>query len=169
MPKPRPAMQKRIPISSSLWPSMALLKKLTDERSGSFSPASPPASCEGWAKLAVAPSVTTASRAAIDCMKRHPCDAIWASQMRMGILHGPRKYDFYGFRHLLPQTVDGHKPSTHCRSPNTLPPQDWYGMLSLAASDVQCAVLLPAPNLVPKTARFGRASLPWDRAQDRSL
>src|ERR1700730_2522763 len=41
-PKMSPKMQKRIPKSRSLWPSMP--KKVTWERSGSFKLASPPAS-----------------------------------------------------------------------------------------------------------------------------
>src|SRR6202171_4373570 len=51
-PKMSPKMQKRIPIVSSLWPSMP--RNETWERSGSFRPASPPAVFGvDWARTAV--------------------------------------------------------------------------------------------------------------------
>src|SRR5215470_5116959 len=66
MPNPSPNRQKTIPISSSLWPSIALFRKLTADRSGSFSEASPPAaSSEGCARAAAARSCRVAAVAKI--------------------------------------------------------------------------------------------------------
>src|SRR5271165_7173467 len=66
MPKPSPNRQNRMPISSSLWPSMAPLRKLTCERSGSFREASPPAaSAAGSARAVAALTVSSAATAAI--------------------------------------------------------------------------------------------------------
>src|SRR5579864_7642001 len=76
-------MQKRIPIISNLWPSMP--RNETEERSGSFRPASPLASEAGWAQAAEAPKViiTAAVADARFHTKRHPRDTSSASQMRI--------------------------------------------------------------------------------------
>src|SRR5271165_3254477 len=52
MPKPKPKTQNRIPMVSSLCPSIP--KKVTCVRSGSFRLASPPTSVDGWARAAEA-------------------------------------------------------------------------------------------------------------------
>src|SRR5580658_5210706 len=79
MPNPSPAMQKRIPIISSLWPSMP--RNDTEDRSGSFRPASPPASGADWAAAADAPRVTNASTATD--RPRAKRDTRLASQVRI--------------------------------------------------------------------------------------
>src|ERR1700690_145920 len=76
MPKPSPKKQNRIPSSRSLWPSMALFKKLTDDRSGSFSAASPPpASSAGCASAQVVITNRKVARAADALAIRRPADA----------------------------------------------------------------------------------------------
>src|SRR5579864_4991101 len=95
-------MQNRIPTMSNLWPSMP--RNETEERSGSFRPASPPASGAGWAKAADAPRMTTARIDATVVARvwatRHPRDATLASQVRIGkppLIENDYKDD-YGFR-----------------------------------------------------------------------
>src|SRR5271170_1138069 len=92
-------MQKIIPIISSLCPSMP--RKETEERSGSFRPASPPTSEAGWAKAADAAKVTKAATAvARFWAKQHPRDTRSASQVRIGnppLIENDIKDD-YGFR-----------------------------------------------------------------------
>ena len=75
-------MQNRIPTISNRCPSMP--RKETEERSGNFKPASPPASGAGWANAADAPRVTNASTAtARPWAKRLPRDTRLASQLRI--------------------------------------------------------------------------------------
>src|SRR5271167_1292711 len=92
-------MQKTIPIISSLCPSIP--KKETEDRSGSFNPASPPTSEAGWATAADAAKATKAATAAARLRaKRHPSDTRSASQVRIGNppLIEERYKDDYGFR-----------------------------------------------------------------------
>src|SRR5215467_577218 len=80
-PNARPKIQNRIPISSSLCPSIESLRKLTEDKSGSFRLASPPS--VGWARAAVAPVTAKANAPAKVLAKRHPWDAALASQVRI--------------------------------------------------------------------------------------
>ena len=83
IPNPRPNRQNRIPISSSLWPSIRPLRKLTEDRSGSFKLASPPTSWAGCANAAAAVNIKMDVKAAVFLMRRHPWDAILASKVRI--------------------------------------------------------------------------------------
>src|SRR3954453_3050148 len=60
MPNPSPNRQNRMPIRSNLCPSIAPLKKLTEDRSGSFSEASPPPP-SGWARAVTVPALSSAA------------------------------------------------------------------------------------------------------------
>src|SRR5215469_804550 len=77
-------MQNRIPPISKRWPSMAPLKKDTEDSSGSFRLASPLA-CSGWAKAM--PGTKMESRKAKEANLATPDqrDATLAGQMRMRI------------------------------------------------------------------------------------
>src|SRR5579871_2284094 len=85
MPKPSPNRQNRMPIRSSLWPSIAPLKKVTCERSGSFSEASPP-SPAGWAKAVAVPKVRSAAAAEILVAMRRVKNAAVARKVRIEVL-----------------------------------------------------------------------------------
>src|SRR5439155_10245791 len=63
-------------------------RNCTCDKSGSFRLASPPTSPLGWAKAAAPVSVTKVKVAANVLANRHPRDARFAIQMRMGILQG---------------------------------------------------------------------------------
>src|SRR5579859_300022 len=99
MPKPSPPRQNRIPISSSLCPSIAPLKKLTRERSGSFSEASPPASLAGCAKAVAAPTVSSAATAEIFMATLRLTSAAVASQVR--IMSPPNSKRFLGITNVF--------------------------------------------------------------------
>src|SRR5436305_501766 len=98
MPKPSPPRQNRMPISSSLCPSIEPLKKLTEDRSGSFSDASPPAD-SGWAKAETAPTVSSAATAEIFVAMRREITAAVASQLviRSSELNGFRNSNVFRF------------------------------------------------------------------------
>src|SRR6476620_7677804 len=80
MPKPSPPRQNRMPTSNSLCPSIDPLKKLTEDRSGSFSEASPPAD-SGWAKAETAPRLRSAAIAEVFVAMRREITADVASQL----------------------------------------------------------------------------------------
>src|ERR1700751_5543804 len=83
MPNPSPNRQNRIPIRSSLWPSIAPLRKLTESSLGSFSEASPPASLAGCANAAAAFSVSSATTdGSFIAMRRRETAAV-ASHVRI--------------------------------------------------------------------------------------
>ena len=87
MPKARPRTQKRSPIISRRWPSTP--RNDTEDKSGSFSAASPPASLAGSAVCASAwPAVRSygAIRAADSFTRRDPTDARYTFQVRIKIL-----------------------------------------------------------------------------------
>src|SRR5437763_16950782 len=115
MPKPSPPRQNRMPISSSLCPSIEPLKKLTEDRSGSFSDASPPAD-SGWAKAETAPTVSSAATAEIFVAMRREITAAAASQLviRCSELNGFR-YS-HVFRCLLQSQSPDPRPE-HAKTP----------------------------------------------------
>src|SRR5882672_4373498 len=80
-------MQIRIPQSSSLWPSMAPPKKRTEERSGNFRFASPPASLAGraMARAAATSANNPAAATFTDRCKTSEIqlDQAFCSQVRM--------------------------------------------------------------------------------------
>src|SRR5579872_513212 len=129
MPKINPRMQKMMPISSSLCPLMEPLKKLTDDRSGNFSEASPPGSPAGCAKAAAAPNVISAATAEIFIAILQLKNAAVASQVRIEILRNSALsrnmqtcFRFFAFPEI------GYPFLAFFREkrafPNTLPPQD---------------------------------------------
>ena len=71
-----------MPISSNLCPSIAPLKKLTEDRSGSFSEASPPPP-SGWASADTVPAVSSAATAEILFAMRRESSAAVASHVRI--------------------------------------------------------------------------------------
>src|ERR1700719_4188686 len=132
-PKPRPAMQNRIPIISSRWPSNP--RNETEERSGSFRPASPPTSGDGWARAAEPEAMTMVRRpaaaAAFVWAKRHPRNTRSASQVRIEnpplngnnirMTTGSGYFDpAHGLRSLLKRRARERMAGV----PNTLPLQD---------------------------------------------
>src|SRR5579862_5835848 len=105
-------MQNRIPIMSSLWPSTP--RNETEERSGSFRLASPPASEEGCANAEALKVMTERIAATVvtPCrVKRHPRDTRSASQVRIGNPPLIQLFkDDYGFRCLNRQNNAPNEP-----------------------------------------------------------
>src|SRR5690349_13348585 len=111
----------------------------TEDRSGSFRLASPPASEAGWASAPAAHTDTSAVIAALIFAKRQPRYAIRASHVRIGIPPGTSLVrNDTCFDLCLRTSRPGHFAVPGERTfgvPNTLPLQDLTGVLSLAASD----------------------------------
>src|SRR5579871_563372 len=157
MPKPSPNRQNRMPIRSSLWPSIAPLKKVTCERSGSFSEASPP-SPAGWAKAVAVPKVRSAAAAEILVAMRRVKNAAVARKVRIEVLRYKNGFKELQnvFRFCLPEACPSSRLRYKVRPqarpieagdsvsgiPNTLPPQDRNGVLELGRVGV-CARILP--------------------------
>src|ERR1019366_7147286 len=121
MPKPSPKKQNTIPISSSLWPSIALFRKLTEERSGSFSAASPPpASSAGCASAHVVVTNSKVARARDALAIPRLADAKWAVQVRITIL---LRISIQGLQRVLLLRLFGVR--RHFHSPRKRPPPEF--------------------------------------------
>src|SRR5579863_5167941 len=83
-PKPNPKIQNRIPIMSSLCPSIP--RNDTEERSGSLRLASLPASSADWANALDAHKVNRATAAVRSLPKPRLRNTVFASQVRMRVL-----------------------------------------------------------------------------------
>src|SRR5467141_676075 len=147
-PKMSPKMQNKIPIVSSLWPSMP--RNEICERSGSLRPASPPTvSGADWARAAVPFNNIRAAHTALALVNRLRSERAPASQVDISdppsrILNpaNSRSFDLaLPGKHQLPahhfalefvlQGVEWNTDRICCR----LPLQDWIGVLPLAAAN----------------------------------
>src|SRR5215472_74621 len=77
-------MQNRIPTMSKRWPSIAPLKKDTEDRSGNFRLASPLA-CSGWARAMPGAKMESRKAKEANLATRDQQDATLAGQMRIRI------------------------------------------------------------------------------------
>src|SRR5581483_2782864 len=126
-PNSRPRTQKAMPIRSKLWPLMRP-RNCTDDKSGSFRLASPPALDEGCDSAFVALRTISAETAAPIFAKRQPRDATPASQVRIGIPPASSIRDNHVFRYFSPTHESARERSLpgerNFGVPNTLPLQD---------------------------------------------